>query len=422
MKPATTDTPRPPSNLGPAAVPTSDVGGLPVVLGLVTAVQALATFTVLALPSVAPKAAETFGLQPQFLGYQISLVYGAGAVLSCYAGVLVRRFGAGSVTVVATAVCALGLLGLASGNIALTALASLLIGAGYGITNPAATHLLVKVTPDHRRNVIFAIKQAGVPFGGMLASLLLPWLSVQIGWQWAIALSVLLFVSVAMPLLARRTRWDGDRDHGAPIAGAGLLGIRAIVAEPTLIALSVLGFCYAGYQFTLLAFAVTMLVAELGWTLVGAGLVAAAMQVAGIAGRIGWSVLADGTRAGLAVLAGIGLSTIALGGAVAGMEPGWSTLAVTALLSALSFCAVGWNGVYMAEAARAAGPARAGLATGGLLVFNFSGVIVCPALYALASKTNGAYAINLAWFTLLPLIGAGAATVALRRERQRGRA
>lgn len=388
------------------------------VLTLVTLVQALATFTVLALPSVAPSAALTFGLPAQALGYQISLLYLAGAILSGFAGTLVRRHGAATVSLAAVGCGIVGLLGLASGSIPVTILATLLLGAGYGVTNPAASHMLVKVTPDARRNVIFAIKQAGVPLGGMVAALILPGLSERIGWQAAIASSTLLFLIVLVPLLTRRARWDNDREPSAAMAGSALAGVQTVLANPTLIALSVTGFCYAGYQFTLLAFAVTLLVAELGWSLVAAGFAVSLMQVAGIGGRIAWSVLADWSGRGLAVLALIGIATVALGAVMAILSPTWSALAVTAFLFILSFCAVGWNGVYMGEAARVSGPGKAGLATGGMLAFNFSGVIVCPALYALASKATGTYAITFAWFSLLPLIGILAMVLAIRNERR----
>jgi fucose permease len=224
------------------------------------------------------------------------------------------------------------------------------------------------------------------------------------------------------PLLNRRTSWDCDRDPAAPMTGSALAGIRTVLGNWNLIALSLLGFGYAGFQFTLLAFAVTMLVSELGWNIVSAGLTVSVMQLAGIGGRIAWSILADWSRRGMLVLAGIGLFTIVLGVGMRAMDPGWSPFAVTIYLFVVSWCSVGWNGVYMAEAARTAGPQKAGLATGGLLAFNFSGVILCPAVYALVSKANGAYAAAFSWFTVLPLIGMVGVLLADRRERRYGTA
>jgi MFS family permease len=125
--------------------------------------------------------------------------------------------------------CAMGLLGLSSGNIAVTVAASLCIGIGYAMTNPAAAHLLLRFAPAGRRNLIFAIKQAGVPIGAMLAATMLPRLSEQAGWQGAIAMSATLLVALAVPLISRRARWDNDRAPAvvaprvAVIGGDGLL-------------------------------------------------------------------------------------------------------------------------------------------------------------------------------------------------------
>ena len=75
------------------ALPSKGIG-LPALVGLVTGVQALATFAVLAMPTLATKAAPAFGLGAEAAGYQISVIYLAAACLSSMAGLFVRRYGA----------------------------------------------------------------------------------------------------------------------------------------------------------------------------------------------------------------------------------------------------------------------------------------------------------------------------------------
>ncbi len=74
-------------------------GGLFGLLALVTAVQMLATFSLLVLPTLSTRAAVTFGIGAEVVGYQLSIVYAAASVVSSFAGVLVRlprpRTGAG---------------------------------------------------------------------------------------------------------------------------------------------------------------------------------------------------------------------------------------------------------------------------------------------------------------------------------------
>src|SRR5215204_2541778 len=47
-------------------------------------------------------------------------------------------------------------------------LASFLIGLGYGPSTPAGSDVLQRYAPARHRNLIFSIKQAGVPVGGVL--------------------------------------------------------------------------------------------------------------------------------------------------------------------------------------------------------------------------------------------------------------
>jgi hypothetical protein len=86
------------------------------------------------------------------------------------------------------------------------------------------------------------------------------------------------------------------------------------------------------------------------------------------------------------------------------------------VLFLFGFCLVGWNGLFMAEAARAAGPANVGVATGGVLVFTFAGIVIGPAAFATVYKLAGSYAVTYGIFALAPLIGVAALIPVLRRR------
>jgi MFS family permease len=389
-------------------------------LALITAVQMLATYAVFALPTIAPKAAVTLGVAPQWIGYQMSVIYLGAASISSFAGVIVRRYGACTASLVAMALCAVGVCGLASGDLITTGVASVIIGLGYGLTNPSASHLLLRYTPPGRRNVIFAIKQAGVPLGGIIAATLLPGLSLHIGWQMAVLVSSVLLLALIVPLWHRCHRWDNDRVATTRLADGGLKGLGIVFGDPVLRSLAVTGFCFAGFQVCLFAYAITLLVTELGWSLVNAGLAVTAMQTAGVVGRLGWSLLADRIGNGLRILVSIGLLVAICGLTTSAMSTSWSAPATVAVLIAFGCTVIGWNGLYMGEAARISGPAKVGIATGGLMMFNFSGVILAPTLFGLVAKWQGSTAATFGWFSLLPLLGALALLPAIRHERRQG--
>src|SRR5690606_19238898 len=98
--------------------------------------------------------------------------------------------------------------------------ASLAIGIGYGSLTPAASHVLIRFTPAHRRNVVFSLKQSGVPLGGIVAATVMPAITVSAGWQWALWLNAAAALGMALMLERWRGRWDDDRRPGTPFVSA----------------------------------------------------------------------------------------------------------------------------------------------------------------------------------------------------------
>jgi hypothetical protein len=79
------------------------------------------------------------------------------------------------------------------------------------------------------------------------------------------------------------------------------------------------------------------------------------------------------------------------------------------------FSIVGWNGLWMAEIARTSRPGEVGLATGGVLVFTYVGIVLGPATFATVYKLIGSYGVTYAIFSVFALIGA----LAIGRSRGR---
>lgn len=384
----------------------------------VTAVQAIATFSVLALPTLATRAAPHYGVGAEAVGYQISIIYVAAATLSGVAGHFVKRYGAALSSIWAIALSAIGIAGLASGYIVAAVLGSAAIGCAYGLTNPSASHLLLRFGPARWQNLVFALKQTGVPLGGVLAALMLPRLSERVGWQGALLASLVLHAVLAVGLGLCRRWLDDDRSPVARLSGSVLAGVRFVLADRLLLALALMGFAYAFYQFCLFAFLITMLVQDFHWSLVAAGSMATMMQVGGVVGRLAWSLLADRIGRGQQILVAIGVFSAACGLALGFAGPAWPTWLLTLVLFYFGFCLVGWNGLWMAEIARASGREHVGLATGGVLVFTFSGVVAGPALFATAYRALGSYAATYAAFSGLAVAGAVLLAWAIMRQRR----
>src|SRR5262245_46828708 len=141
------------------------------VVAVTTAAQMAVSMANLVIPTIAPKVAESLGVDPVLVGYQVGLTFGSATIASIYSGLAVMRWGA-ALTTQFSMICSLtGLALLSLPHIAWVVVGSLAIGAGMGCASPAAAHLLVKHTPAEHRNLMFGIKQTGVPFGGVIISL-----------------------------------------------------------------------------------------------------------------------------------------------------------------------------------------------------------------------------------------------------------
>ncbi|WP_137176508.1 MFS transporter [Roseomonas sp. AR75] len=383
------------------------MNGLGAALVATTGAQVLATLAVYLLPVLAPIAARDLGVGPELVGTQVAVIYAAAAITSIVSGGLLRRQGPARCTQLALLLCAAGSVALGLGGLPGAALGAVLLGIGYGLTTPAATQVLTRLTPAPRRNLVFAVKQMGVPLGGTLAGLLMPALALALGWRngaLIVALLLLLAVAALMPF---RAAWDAGR--GAGPGGKAALGTLSVLrAGRGLVAIAVMGALFSATQLSLGAFAVTMLVGEFGWSPVAAGAAAAAVQASGAVSRIAWAVLADRLRAGLPMLAVIGLGT----GAAALAMPfalGWPDAAVLLLLCLFGTCANGWTGIAMAEVARLAPHGAAGAAAGGVMGLTYVGVVVGPMAFGALALLLGGYTAAFALVAALPLLGAAIA-------------
>ncbi|NML92890.1 MFS transporter [Novosphingobium olei] len=386
------------------------------VLVLTTLVQVIATAVALALAPIAPRAALGFGIDAHYVGYQISLIYMAGALGSALAGTLLQRHGAYVIEIVTLLLFAAGLVLLATSTLWIGIVASLLIGLGYGLQNPASSQILNAACPPAKRSVVFSIKQAGVPLGAVLASLSLPALDAAFGWQRTLAVAAIVPAALALKL------WVDHRD--APHAPAARRSFRAnFLAEQRLVwksrpllVLSLVGMVYSAAQLSLSAFIVLMLVEDQGWKLATAAAVGGALQASGAAGRVSWGWLADRAGSGFAILALIGLlSTTGLCALPFLMR--LPVFLQVGLLVALGFSLSGWNGVAMSEIARFSPPGMTGQVMGGALVYTFLGVMMGPSSYALLYEVTARYDMTFACIAALTAAG-GLASMAMALQRR----
>ncbi len=387
------------------------------VVVVTTAAQMVVAMANVVLPTIAPKVAETLGVDPVLVGYHVGLTFGAATFASIYAGIAVMRWGAALMTQLSMVFCVVGLALFALPHVAFIALGSIAVGAGMGYASPAAAQLLVRHTSPERRNLMFSIKQTGVPLGGVIVSLMAPVLAVTLGWRWALA--VIAVMAVATLIVAERGRaaWDRDLQPAGSVHAEAFGGVPLVWRLETLRWVCLSAVMFSAVQRILLSFTVVYLVAEGGYGLVDAGILLSVAQVGGSLARIPWGWLADRLRSGLAVLILICVIMIVSSIALVLLDASWPKPLVYLLFLVLGASCLGWNGIVHAECARLSPPGMISLVAGGTSFFIFGGVMFGPPIFSAMYGVIGSYSMTFGLMVIAGVVALGLLWLAQVRNR-----
>jgi MFS family permease len=368
-----------------------------VVIAVVLVLQTVSATMGRVVPVAAPAFTAEFGWDKSWVGYLSSAsIVGALFVLTAGIG-LMHRFGGVRALQVSLLIGAASLLLYLVPSIGLALLASACVGLGSGTANPAGSEVLTRFTPLAHRNLVFSIKQAGVPLGGVLGGLLIPPLIEAMGWRLAAAVVAFGCIAAILCTWPFQARIDPPREQRVqrPLVSFRLTDIlvplRSLSHGDRLWRASWVGALLAIAQAGWITFLVTYLVAALGQTLSTAGLVFAVMQMSSMFGRVCLGFVADhvasGPRTLMLAALGSAVSTILLGLSTA-VWPLWAFV----LLAAFAGIAVsGWNGVQIAEVARRSPPELIGETAAGAVILIFVANMLTPVAFAAFVATTGRY-------------------------------
>ena len=387
----------------PQSLPSKDLALA--TIGGVTAVQVIATMGILIPAAIAPELARTLDLPVSMIGFQVSLAYVGATLMSLCGGLVQRKLGAVRANQIAATAIGLSLLIIAIPHVAALFVGSLGLGIAYGMTNPAASHLMMKIASPTNRNLIFSVKQTGQPLGGVVAGLMAPPIAIAFGWQWSLMAGAFLALSTVLLIQPLRAKLDGDRDPTTKFRSAVFKDVSLVLRIRELRLLALAALTFSGVQLALMTFAVTMLVEDVKFDLVLAGVGLAVIQIAGVAGRLGWGVIADRNGDGRKTLLFAQSLSVVAAVATAFLSDSMPLVAVFGILFLFGMSAVGWNGVFMAEIGRLAPEGKIGSATGGVLVPTFIGVMMGPLVFSAIHEVTATYTMSFAILTLVTMMG-----------------
>jgi MFS family permease len=364
------------------------------------------------MPAIAPALMDDFGFAAPTIGY-LSALSSVGAIVFLVVGApLIRRAGPIRALQVGLLLSAIGTALLAAPVIAIAMIACVLVGLGYGPSPSAGSDVLQRYAPPQHRNLIFSVKQAGVPLGGVLAGLILPSLVEAFGWRAALVFGVVVSIATVAAVQALREQVDGHRDRAQHLSLGAFIGLdnlmrplRALLAAPALPPLLVAGVCFSLGQGVWLTYLVTILVANFGLSLPAAGFVFAITQVTGVLGRVllGW--LSDRVGSAVAVLQAVAITSGATSVALALATPDWPFWALCLLAGVAGITVTSWNGLQLAEIARAAPRNLIAETTAGATVVVFMGYVVGPSAFALLVAATGRFDVGYLVIAALSVLG-----------------
>ncbi|MDL2417695.1 MFS transporter [Bacillus tropicus] len=287
----------------------------------------------------------------------------------------------------------------------------LLMGMFYSVSQPGGSKVILKWFPKENRGLAMGIRQAGIPIGGALAGVLIPFLTIQYNMTYAINSiaciciigGVLFFVFYKAPYVQAEAR----KGH---IKVSFWTQLKVVICKRELYPIYMTGICMISLQMVLVGHFMKFLVREQSITSIVAGTVFSVMFFSGMIGRVVLAAISDVFYKGnrriplfITVCASIGLVlllVISIHTITSGVLYGVSAL--------LGFFSIGWFSLFIAEVAELASEESVGITVGLALTLNQIAIIIAPVLFGYIVDAKG---YTYAWFCIVVLLSISAVSL-----------
>lgn len=373
-------------------------------LALMTGSQVGGAIVQQGLGSLAPVLLVTFALSKAQLGTVFTALSIGSALFTTLAGVIVDRYGERVVTLWG------GVL-LGATLLAASAVASypwlvaciFLFGISYAAQTPAGGRAVLAWF-DRDRGLAMSIRQTGVPLGGAIGGLILPFLALHYNYRVALAVGGILGAAAA--IVAARYYVDPPR-KATTVRGLGdvLRGMMRLVRSPRTILFTLACMVLVSGQTIMNAFFAITAIADVHVSAAVAAGAFAFAQICAVAGRVVWGKLSDTLYRGDRALpiATIGAILTVCAWTIAHIAPG-AVFELFIVGGLLGFSASSWNGVMATAMAEIGGPEYAGSVLGVALTFIFAAAGAAPLIFG---SLADAHSLRLAWMVLAAVAALG---------------
>ncbi|KAA0760495.1 MFS transporter [Bacillus sp. SH5-2] len=287
----------------------------------------------------------------------------------------------------------------------------LLVGTFYSVSQPGGSKVILKWFPKENRGLAMGIRQAGIPIGGALAGVLIPFLTIQYNVAYAInSISciciiggLLFFLFYKEPCVHKETK----KEH---IKISFWTELQVVIYKKELYPIYITGICMISLQMVLVGHFMKFLVREQSITSTVAGTVFSVMFFSGMIGRVVLAAISDVLYKGnrrtplfIAVCASIGLILLlamSIHIIASGVLYGVSAL--------LGFFSIGWFSLFVVEVAELASEEAVGITVSLALTLNQIAIIVAPVLFGYIVDQKG---YTYAWLCIVVLLSISAVSL-----------
>ncbi|AIM12754.1 major facilitator family transporter [Bacillus anthracis] len=280
----------------------------------------------------------------------------------------------------------------------------LLIGMFYSVSQPGGSKVILKWFPKENRGLAMGIRQAGIPIGGALAGVLIPFLTVQYNMTYAInSIACICIIGGVLFFVFYKEPYVQEEARKGHIKISFWMELKVVICKKELYPIYITGICMISLQMVLVGHFMKFLAGEQSITSIVAGTVFSVMFFSGMIGRVALAAISDVFYKGnrriplfIAVCASIGLILLLV------MSIHTITSGVLYSVSALlGFFSIGWFSLFIAEVAELASEESVGITVSVALTLNQIAIIVAPVLFGYIVDEKG-YAY--AWLCIVVLL------------------
>ncbi|MED2604934.1 MFS transporter, partial [Bacillus thuringiensis] len=163
----------------------------------------------------------------------------------------------------------------------------LLVGTFYSVSQPGGSKVIMKWFRKENRGLAIGIRQAGIPIGGTLAGVLIPFLTIKYNMAYAVnSIACICIIGGFLFFIFYKEPYIQEKVKQERIKLSFWMQLKEVMCKKELYAIYITGICMISLQMVLVGHFIKFLVTEQSITPILAGKVFSVMFFSGMVGRV----------------------------------------------------------------------------------------------------------------------------------------